>query len=68
MSSMPSPSSDGETMMLYTERMAEAVGLPLDPARKPAVAQHLGILLTAAALILEFPLPDTVEAAPVFEP
>jgi hypothetical protein len=32
------------------------------------VAQHLAILLAAASLVLEFPLPDDVEAAPVFEP
>jgi len=54
--------------MLYAERAAAAIGLPLDPARKAAVAQQLGVMLTAAALVLEFPLPDEVEAAPVFEP
>jgi len=55
-------------VILYAERMAAAVGLPLDPARKAAVAQHLALLLAAAALVLEFPLPEEVEAAPVFEP
>jgi hypothetical protein len=68
MSSTPSPASDGAALILYAERMAAAVGLPLDPARKAAVAQHLAILLAAASLVLEFPLPDEVEAAPVFEP
>jgi hypothetical protein len=40
----------------------------LVPARKAAVVQHLAVMLAAAALVLEFPLPDEVEAAPVFEP
>jgi 1-carboxybiuret hydrolase subunit AtzG-like len=63
-----SPPSDGEGMMRYAERAAAAIGLPLDPARKAAVVQHLAVMLAAAALVLEFPLPDEVEAAPVFEP
>ena len=52
----------------YAEHAAAAIGLPLDPARKAAVVQHLAVMLAAAALVLEFPLPDEVEAAPVFEP
>jgi len=68
MSSTPSSPSDGEEMVLYAERAAAAIGLPLDPARKAAVTQQLGAMLAAAALVLEFPLPDEVEAAPVFEP
>lgn len=52
----------------YAERAAAAIGLPLDPARTPAVAQQLVVLLAAAALVLEFPLPEDVEPAPVFEP
>jgi 1-carboxybiuret hydrolase subunit AtzG-like protein len=63
-----SPAPDQSEILLYAERAAAAIGLPLDPARKAAVAQQLGVMLTAAALVLEFPLPDEVEAAPVFEP
>ena len=68
MSPTPAPASEGDALILYTERMAVSIGLPLDPARKPAVAHHLAILLAAASLVLEFPLPEEVEAAPVFEP
>ena len=68
MSSTPSPPSDGEGMVLYAERTAAAIGLPLDSARQAAVVQHLAVMLAAAVLVLEFPLPDEVEAAPVFEP
>ena len=68
MSSPPPPASGQDAVILYAERMAAAVGLPLDPARRAAVAQHLALLLAAAALVLEFPLPEEIEAAPVFEP
>lgn len=52
----------------YAERAAAAIGLPLAADRVAAVAQHLVGLLAAAALVLDFPLPDEVEPAPVFEP
>ena len=68
MSSTPSPAPGEDAVILYAERMAAAVGLPLDPARKAAVAQHLVLLLAAASLVLDFPLPEEVEAAPVFAP
>lgn len=52
----------------YAERAAAAIGLPLAAERIPAVAQQLAGLLAAAALVLDFPLPEDGEAAPVFEP
>ena len=50
------------------ERLAEVAGVPISPAEAPAVAVALGVLLTAARLVSEFPLPDDGEAAPVFRP
>jgi len=50
------------------ERLAEVAGVPISPAEAPAVAVALGVLLTAARLVSEFPLPDDLEAAPVFRP
>lgn len=50
------------------ERLAAVVGVPIDPAEIPAVAVALGVLLSAAQLVSEFPLSDDVEAAPVFRP
>lgn len=35
---------------------------------RPGVIRAMGVILAAAALVMEFPLPDDVEAAPVFEP
>ena len=50
------------------ERLAGLVGVPISPDELPSVAVALGVLLTAARLVIEFPLPDDVEAAPVFRP
>ena len=52
----------------YAEQAAVAIGLPIAPARMPAVAQQLAGLLSAAALVMEHPLPEDVEPAPTFEP
>ena len=50
------------------ERLAAQVGLSIAPASRAAVARHLAALLAAARLVDEFPLPDTIEPAPRFEP
>jgi len=50
------------------ERLAEVAGVSIAPAELPAVAVALGVLLTAARLVSELPLPDDIEAAPVFRP
>jgi hypothetical protein len=50
------------------ERLAVTLGLTIDPALRAAVAQHLAALLVAARLVDEFPLSDTTEMAPRFEP
>jgi hypothetical protein len=48
--------------------MAEVMGLTIDPAWMPAVVTHLQTTAAIAAELMEFPLDDTVEFAPVFEP
>ena len=50
------------------EQLAAHVGLSIAPADRLAVAQQLSGLLAVARLVTEFPLPDEVEAAPVFRP
>jgi hypothetical protein len=51
-----------------TERLAAVVGLPIASADLPNVTVALGVLLGVVALVTDFPLPDDVEAAPVFRP
>jgi Protein of unknown function (DUF4089) len=50
------------------ESLAALVGLTIDPDDHAAVARQYAAMLAAAQLLLDFPLPETVEAAPVFEP
>jgi hypothetical protein len=45
---------------------AAALALPIDPAWHANVRFHLQLTLAHAALVDEFPLPDEIEAAPVF--
>jgi hypothetical protein len=45
-----------------------ATGIPLDPAWRAAVAANLRVAATIAAKLQAFPLPDSVEPAPVYEP
>jgi len=50
------------------DHIAALIGLPLDPEYRPGVATNFERLQAIAQLVMEFPLPDTIEAAPVFEP
>jgi hypothetical protein len=61
---MPTPTEVGA----YVDAAAQLIALPIAPEHRPGVIQFMGVVLWAAALVMEFPLPDEVEAAPVFEP
>ena len=52
----------------YVDEAAKQVGLPITPEHRLGVIQFMGGLLASAAVVMEFPLPDDVEPAPVFEP
>jgi hypothetical protein len=52
----------------YVDATARLIGLPIAAEHRPGVIQFMGVVMGAAALVMEFPLPDDVEAAPVFEP
>ena len=57
-----------EELGVYVDEMAKRVGLPIAPEHRPGVIQFTGVLLASAALVMEVPLPDDVEPAPVFRP
>ena len=52
----------------YVDTAARLVGLPLDPAHRPGVVLNLERIAAMAALVMEFPLPEETEPAPVYEP
>jgi hypothetical protein len=52
----------------YVDAAAALIDLPIAPEHRPGVVLNLGRVAAMAALVMEFPLPDDVEAAPVFRP
>jgi hypothetical protein len=52
----------------YVDTAAALIGLPIDPAHRPGVVLNMQRIAEMAALVMEFPLPDETEAAPVFHP
>ena len=53
---------------VYVDAAAALIGLPIDPVHRPGVVVNLERLAQMAALVMEFPLPDEAEPAPVFLP
>lgn len=52
----------------FVEIMSEGVGLPIPAEYRESVIANMERIHTVAQLVLEFPLSEEIEAAPVFEP
>jgi hypothetical protein len=52
----------------YVDQAAALLGLTLAPEHRPGVVASLTLLGEIAGPLLDFPLPETLDAAPVFEP
>ncbi len=52
----------------YIDRTAELINLPLEPEHRPGVIVNFERIAAIAQLVTEFPLPEDIEVAPVFEP
>ncbi|HIK28373.1 MAG: DUF4089 domain-containing protein [Oscillatoriaceae bacterium SKW80] len=52
----------------YVETMAILMKLPLTPEYSQGVVENFARIEALAKLFLEFPLPEEIEAAPIFEP
>jgi hypothetical protein len=52
----------------WIDAMMPVLGITLDPAFRPGVIQNLQVVLRLSAIVLEFPLDEREEPAPVFEP
>lgn len=57
----------GDDFDAFVDAAAKAMGLPIEPAWKPAIKANLQVSLRLAAIVEEFELPDDAEPAPVFE-
>jgi hypothetical protein len=53
-------------MKTYADTMAKALGLPLIAEYTPQVEANLAVAFRLVQLVLDFPLPDEAEPAPVF--
>lgn len=51
----------------YIDVVAAALALPVEPAQKPAIRANLNVTLKMARLVQEFPLPDEIEPANIYE-
>ena len=51
----------------YVDAAAIALNLPIEEAWKASVRMNLDVTLKLAARVAEFPLPEGIEPAPVFE-
>ena len=60
--------NDKADLAEWVDQMAALVDLPLHPEHRPGVVENFSRIAAIAQLVMEFPLPETVEAAPVFEP
>lgn len=52
----------------YVEQISELLDLPLDSEYFPGVVKNFATISAIATLVMEFPLPEDIEAAPIFEP
>lgn len=52
----------------HADHMAKVLDLEIDAEWRPTVVTTLAATAKIAALVLEFPLDDHIEPAPVFEP
>lgn len=52
----------------YVDAAARLLGLPIAPDHRDAVIVAMEAIMAQAELVLEFPLPDEIEAAPRFTP
>ncbi len=50
------------------DQIAALIGLPISHEHRPGVVTNFKQIQAIAQLVMEFPLPETIEAAPVFEP
>lgn len=48
--------------------MSQVINLPIDPDHRPGVIANLERTATIAQVVMDFPLPDTIETAPIFQP
>lgn len=52
----------------YVDAAAALIEIPIDPEHRPGIVVNLERIAQMAALVMAFPLDDSVEPAPVYQP
>ena len=52
----------------YVDQASRLCGLTIAPEHYPGVVENMESLAQVAQLVMSFPLPETIEPAPVFNP
>ncbi|HEY9852183.1 MAG TPA: DUF4089 domain-containing protein [Leptolyngbyaceae cyanobacterium] len=60
--------NENDRIAEYVDRVANLIELPIDPEYRPGVVTNMTRIAQVAQLVNEFPLPEDIEAATVFEP
>lgn len=60
--------NESADMAVLVDQMAKLLALPIAPDYRPGVIANLERSATIAQLVLEFSIPDNIEAAPTFQP
>jgi hypothetical protein len=63
---MPADHLSADDLDTFIAAAAASLGLPAEPAWRPAIRFNLDVTLRLAALVTDFPLPDDAEPASVF--
>lgn len=58
--------NDTTDLDAYIDAGTALLGIPVRPEWRDAIRQHLAVSFDLAALVLDFPLPDEADPAPVF--
>jgi hypothetical protein len=59
--------SSSDPLDSFIDASAAALELSIEPAWKPAVRANLDVSLRMARMVQEFPLPDEIEPASIYE-
>ena len=58
--------NDTTDLDAYIDAGTALLGIPVQPGSRPAIRQHLAVSFDLARIVLDFPLPDEADLAPVF--
>jgi 1-carboxybiuret hydrolase subunit AtzG-like protein len=63
---LPRPALDPSSLKLQIDAAIVSAGLTIEPGWRPGIDAHFEAIARAAALVMEFPLEDELDPAPVF--